>query len=413
MKNMELLGLSVVAAALIMTTGCSSSDDSSSPASGPSAPAELSSPMEMNGTSAKNAMYGLKNNASPAAARRAASKAEFAALAASRVASGGDSGTDTYNCGVSGTYTYSYSSSYTGNPGSTDGSSWSDDYSQTYTANNCVDNYSSSISNGEPVNLQTDNGTGGYSYHNEYNADTNISKHSYSSSDNYTTVYENNETGMESVSRTRTNTRTRSNYSEQKGQGWTGSAEATWKSNWTRSGERSSVDVNSTGSKFYGYKKVWGNQSGSEEGVQDDSNGKFTQNGFYAYYDMNDSGEWNYVRGSNYVNFVTVYSDAGNESNITLNGGYGDDCLGGTVNFTTSTLIQENTVDYQSTDATATGDEILPYTGKLTMSGTSTATVTFKHDESNNTSATLNVNDSDETPDPVRWNQLAVQNCVN
>lgn len=402
MKKVELLGLSAVTAALIMT-GCSSDDDKS----GATAPSEISGVVEMNATSAKNAIYALTDGGASMTARRAARQALAAKLAPAQ-ASGSDNASYTYDCDISGSYSYTYASNYTGNYGS--GESWSNDYAYSYKYNNCVDNYSSTITIdgvAEPVTQRSYNGTYSYTGHNEYNADTNMSKDSYSSSDNYTQSYEHNET---STSRLYTYNTTYSSTGESEGEGWSGSADATFKYTWSDNGEYSRLDTNSTGSLRYGYKYIYGNQTGSEEGVQDYSHGTYTENGFYANYDINDSGEFEFDYGYNYDHFTMTYSEAGNESNNTVSGGYGDECLGGTVTFATAPVVQENQADYFDGDD-STGGNVLPYAGGVTMTGTSTASVAFTSDDTNHTSALLSVGGSDENL--TRWSDLAVQNCVN
>ena len=413
MKNLELLGLSVVAAALIMTTGCSSSDDSSSPASGPSAPSEIGAAMDMNGTSAKNAIYAIKDgNASPAARRAARRAASAKRKAAHRVSgiNGSGSGSYTYDCDISGSYTYSYSEKNVGDTYNSDGTSWSDDYTESDNFNNCMDENSNNV-NGEPTNIEVRNGTLSYTYHDEYNADSNKSTELYSETKNYTRSYENNETNN-STSKVYTYNRSLIENSY-----WDGvwnqdrvSAEATWNDTGSENGEYSKVDTNSTGSRISGYKEVYGNLSASEEGVQDDSHGKYTANGFYAQYDINASGEWELNEGQNYNNFSMKYSDAGNENNISISGGYGDECLGGTVTFNTNPGIQENQDDYLDGDG-STGDNVLPHAGAITMTGTSTASVAFTSDDTNHTSALLNVDGADTNV--TRWSELSVRHCVN
>ncbi len=406
MKKVELLSLSAVTAALIMT-GCSSDDNNKG---GAIPPSEISGVVEMNATSAKNAIYALTNGGASMTARRAARQA-LAAKLAPALASGSDNASYTYDCDISGSYSYTYASSYTGEPwNSGNGESWSNDYAYSYNYNNCVDNYSTTITIdgvNEPVTQRTYNGTYAYTGHSEYNADTNMSKDAYSGSDNYTDARENNET---LTSRVYTYNTTYSSTGESEGEGWTGSADATYKYTWKQNGEYSRLDTNSTGSIRDGYKYVYGNQSGTDEGVQDYSSGTYTENGFYTRYDVNASGELEFDYGYNFDHFTMTYSEAGNESNNTVSGGYGDECLGGTVTFATAPVVQENQADYFDGDG-LTGSNVLPYAGGVTMTGTSTASVAFTSDDTNHTSALLSVDGSDENL--TRWSDLAVQNCVN
>ena len=158
------------------------------------------------------------------------------------------------------------------------------------------------------------------------------------------------------------------------------------------------------------YKNVYGNQTGSEEGVQDDSKGTYRENGFYARYnDYNKtSDEWQFDNGYSYTNFVATWSNTGDESEFTVNGQASSECLGGNVAFKTTTLVQENQMDYFDGDNN-NGSDVLPYAGGISMTGTGTATVAFSSDDTNHTSALLSASGTEETL--THWSELAIGDC--
>ena len=407
MKNMELLGLSVVAAALIMTTGCSSSDDSSSPASGPSAPSEITTPVELNSSSVRNAMALLTSTRFSSSPERSAA---FEAKFGSSANTGSKSGTDTYDCEITGTQTDTWSKSWSNSSYSSWGNgdestSWKSEGSGTTTYNNCTSYSNGTTHDGNSTNIRIRNGSSSYNYVNSFDADTNRSLESNSNSDNYTTSYEDNESA---VGYKYTYAQTYSYRSE-----WSGN-DYEWnthtgviKDSRNVNGTRQREDLNDTGDVYYGYREVSGDlqlASEYENGVYETS----TANGFDTRYDTNTSGEF-LTYGSSYSNFKFNLTENGDESNITVSGTLGSTCLGGSVTYATNPVVQENQIDYFAGDGVTNGNSVLPYTGVLTLTGAGSSTITFSHDDANNTSAVISASDGDLTVDT--WNDLAIGTC--
>lgn len=401
MKKVELLSLSVVTAALIMT-GCSDDDSSK----GASAPSEATTPIEINSTTAQNVAALLRNaGGGPMAPAKSEQLASIKTRVAALKASGSDSGTDTYDCDISGTWTSAYSSTWTESP---DGS-WNSTYTGTDSYKNCVDNYSGTNDVGDDLNMRVQNGTYKWSNTGEYNSDTNRSKDSWSATNNMVDSRENNET---SASRVYTSSDSYSATEEADG-------EYIYASNVTRSysynvnGEYKRVDTNTSGDVVYGYRYEYGNMTQTQEEIMDYDLMEYVQstisaNGFYSDYDTNSTGE--YLADSAYFkNFVMSWSsDGANEGNMTVSGTVGESCLGGSVTLATAPVIQENQVDYFD-GSDATGSNVLPYAGTLSMTGSATATLSFDADDTNHTTATVSIGDNNDTY--TGWNTLAVGAC--
>ncbi len=399
MKKIELLGLSAVTAALIMT-GCSSDSDNKS--SIPSAPAEATTPLEINTTTVQNVMALLQNGGGgPMSSQLAKIQAKVAALKAS----GNENSTDSYNCDISGTWTSTYTASWSDSP---DGS-WSSTYAYTDTYNNCIDNYSGTNDVGDELNMRVQSGTYSWVNTGEYNSDTNRSKDSWSGTSNIVTSYENNET---SASKVYTSADSYSGSREADGD-YVYASNVSYSSSSFISGEYKRVDTNTTGDTVYGYRYVYGNYKTSNEETMDYNIGeyvhsKLTADGHYTNYDTNSSGE--YLDYSHYFkNFVMEStSDGANENNMSANGTIGDTCLGGSVTLSTAPVIQENQIDYLD-GSEATGLNVLPYAGGASMTGSTTAAISFAADDTNHTSATVTIGETNTTY--VRWSDLAVGDC--
>lgn len=402
MKYVGLIGLSVVAATFIMS-GCG--DDSSS---GPSAPADLTSLTEVNVSSVQNAIaflgwFSPMSASAPktkAAEQIAAIKTEIATKIATIKDSGGDSYSYTYDCSISGTWGYSYKSTY---DYKTDGS-WTETYTSTYQANNCVDNYSGTV-NSEPVNRYFQNGNNSYSRSATYNSDANMSNETWQWSDNYSYGYDNNGT---KTSRTYTYQSNGNETWSADGEYFDATGNPSFTDTWNYVGTRKRVDVNSSGAVNGGERDVF-NEHNTWSGTQDGNYGKRTMHGFYAEYSTDSAGVETITGGEYFDNFVMEYTTSGNETNATISGKAGSLCLGGSMNFSTSPIIQQNQVDYMN-DLNNTGGDVLPYAGVLTMKGDGgTGTVTFAADATMHTSATVVAPDGNATFG--RWSTLAVGAC--
>ena len=400
MKKIDLLGLSVVTAALIMT-GCSSDSDDAA-TSGPTAPTDVTAKIDVNLTTTQNAIalvtngIGLFSNA-----KIAAMKADVKAKALALKDSGGNGGSWSFDCQVSGTRANSWESTWSNNP---DGS-WSNTYSETYTAKNCEDNASTTV-NGEAVNLYKENGTRTYTNSDEYDAGGDLTTSSYSSADNFTHSCEHNET---LTSRTYKTTVSLSNSFSVDGIVPLLSADAPAFSQSTQIvGTSGDVDVNSTGSTIAGWEDAY-NISMSQEGLQDGTYDKDSANGFAANYDINATGDKVLFYSDSYSNYVEEHtSDGANESNTTISGTRGNTCLGGSATFATTLIIQENQVDYLDGNDNP-GNNVLPYSGVVTLSAVGTATLTF---DNNTTHSDANLTAGDESAVYTRWLALSVGTCA-
>ena len=408
MRRPETVVLSSAAAVLIMMVGCSDDGSTTSP-SGPAIPSEISAALEMNATSARNAIYAIKAGGAAPAVRRAPPSAAAQTDLLMRVANGTDSSTSTYSCDISGSHTHIYSYGFSGVPRAGTGESWSEEEKNIDIYDNCIDIQSSSIliaGVAETVNIRRRNGRKERSYQDAYNADTNITTHITFESNDYTTIDENNQT---LTSRTYTSTHTRRFSSKEDGETWTGTASAAWSTTTSDDGEIVTLDTNSSGILRQGNRLLYGALTIEQEGRQDYSWGRSSRNGFFARYDINSSGDLQLSSTYRFVSFVSEFSSSAQEYNLSVNGSYGDECLGGTVAFKTAALIEEDSVRYLDGDGN-TGSNVLPYTGKLTMSGSSTATVTFTADATDHTSALLSVDNNDINV--TRWSDLSVRSCV-
>lgn len=397
MKKIEIVGLSVVSAALLLT-GCGSSSDSKS---SPTAPSDVTAPLAMDLNATKNVMalatqgIGIFRASSKVSA--IAENVKTKALAISDA--GGDSGTETFDCTVSGTRTQSWNTSWS----ETD-AGWSETVSETTTYNHCVDNYNTTI-NGEDTNLRTYNGSSTYSRTGEYDNVEDVSKMSISGSDNYTETYESNET---LTSRTRTSTGTINLNEEADGTWLMSTSEPAYNFSIALNITDNSTDVNSTGSTVGGEEVIYA-LTMTSEGLQDDTYGKDTANGFYSAYDINSSGDKVLMYSDYFGNYMEEYtSDGANEHNMTVTGTRGSTCLGGSVTVATNLTIQENQQDYQD-ENNNTGSSVLPYSGVITLTGTGASMITFDHNETNNTSATVSIDDVNTTFGT--WGTLADGPC--
>ena len=401
MKYVSLVGISVAAAALIMS-GCGSSSSS-----GPSAPSEIKTATTIDLATVGSALSMLYNGGITAAGAPASkvktAAADIKAAIQAKVAAGGDSGQSsysyTYECGISGTYTYSQEQTY---DYPADGG-WTETYVYSYKYDHCIDNTSTTV-NGEPVNRSFDNGLYSYSYSGTYNVDNNMTKENWKWSDNRSWGYDNNET---STSRTYTAKNTGQQTWEADGEYYDATGVPEWSSTWDYSGSYKRVDVNSSGDVNGGYRNVF-NETWTDSGAQDNSHYKTMVNGFYTEYDTDSSGVESLTWNEYYKDFVFESYMSGSEENITVNGTYGTTCLGGTVKFKTNPVVQSNQDDYFDGDGSH-GSNVLPYAGTVTVSGDGSATVGF--DANASMYSTVTITAPDATATYSRWSDIPVGSC--
>jgi len=99
-----------------------------------------------------------------------------------------------------------------------------------------------------------------------------------------------------------------------------------------------------------------------------------------------------------YENFVVKESKQRdeNQTKITMYGVLGNSCIGGNVKINTMVTVEKDAINYFDGDGN-TGHEVLPFVGSLVFIGKeSRATVTYAADDTNHTSATVNVGEGEE-----------------
>lgn len=371
MKKMNLLGLSVVTAALVMT-GCSSDSDDTTTSSGYTPPAAVTAPLEMNLSNVQNSvalLNSIMNSMSvnpKIAAKQAALTAKVAAVktlaAAPNVATA-------YDCSISGTWTIT--DEYVSVPDDGFGG-WSDTWSLAVNYDNCVDNTSILV---DGVELNTVTSTGNWSYNQAYgyNGETNLTYQNNSYVDNFKQVYETNLTAGDMTSRT---------YNYNSSGSWNTSADgmltiveapAYYESD-TYKGTESMTDTNSSGHAINGWRNV-GDEAYSSAASQDGSHGEMNGDGFYAEYESNATDE-TLVYSTYLDNFAMTFANENNETNSTVDGTVGHICLGGSTTFDTVVTVQSNESEYWS-DQNMTGPEVLPHDGNVTLTGSTSATLGF------------------------------------
>ncbi len=195
MKKMSLIGMSVVTAGLIVT-GCGSSSSSTTTTdTGDAVINSLKQPMSMTDQNVTNVLNFVREqfrqfggmNAKAAVLKAKIKEVQDANFA---VVSG-----EPEPCDISGTETYTQTITETENEFRVE---------TTTVWDNCVNMNSGDgygIIDDVILNRETLNGTQLYYYARSYNVDTNIESSSDGAADNFTAVYDNNETAV--VSRTR------------------------------------------------------------------------------------------------------------------------------------------------------------------------------------------------------------------
>lgn len=379
MKTINVIGMSVVAAGLLMT-GCGSSSSSSSSTStstsgisGDVAINSVKQPTEMTDGNVTNVLNFLRQQFQQfggGPAKIAALKANFKAVPDANFAV---AAAEPQPCEISGTVTYI--ENYTD-----DANGFTDEWSTVW--DNCVetDSWPSSI-DGIELNIRTSNGTRSSMY--SYSNDGNRSIDHFSGADNYTQVYENNET--QTVSRT---------YTRQMSIEGTYEWNDTYRSMMMRQdGMEMQVDVNSSGDTIPVYKNVAENFIIEEYELVDGSEGFMSADGGMSYYWQGTAEDAIY-----FGNFMYEWSRVNQEKMVLINGTAGSLCLGGSVSATTTTAMKENQVDYFDGSGN-TGSNVLPYDGNISLTGADsvTATVGFDTNDTNHTSATVTIGDAEPT----------------
>jgi len=400
MKKMELLGLSVVTAALIVSTGCSSSDDDSS--SGPSAPSEITQAVEMNVSVAQNAMALVSNNVNSLPELAPARvHARLAALKARSSEIG--SGTQTYNCDVSGTYTEEWSYKTTGDVDTEPNKSWSqeDNYSESY--DNCIDDYSGVNFVGDELDERIKNGIYEYHAYSEYNSETNQSKGSYSSSNTVLKVKRSTTTKATITDMSNDNMSFEITYDGIDEERTDINATIAYSLNGTAD-EMYHTDASGAKVAGIGERRVENFMFSSERVYTPaKSTAKLNINGFNTQYDTNSTGE-HVIDGAYFSNYHVENTKMGDEETITISGTVGNKCLGGSITVSVDPIIKDNDILYHE----------LPYSGNIVLSGSNKTAIEFSVDDDTaspkTTKATMSVDDGPATVFTT-WSTLATGKC--
>jgi hypothetical protein len=388
MKRLGLIGLSVAAAAMIMT-GCGGGGGSSS--SGLSTPAELKTPTEMNLTQVQKVMGAIGvmiegggvGVAATAAPKVAATLDQIETKAESSIGIKALPEPETIDCPVSGTYTISFSAS--GN-------------SETLTCqmNNCVSDYmyvddtygacdipiyAFQYIEGDAIGVHsyTFNGRVSVTVDSQtYNSDTNQSAEGLTVDVvDYKAIHENNETDAgEMITADFTHSWGTSNDGDYIYVIPFSAEQPAYNVMTDFNGMIKYINIDDTGAVGYGY-LLEGNVNMDQDGVQDENIWKITANGFISYYSISGSENNTTLIDGLYANNLAVAYNGfyAPEENITIDGELGSACLGGSVMITTDPVVQANTVDYDNNES----DGTLPYAGKVALKGTTDAAVTFDH----------------------------------
>ncbi|WP_345987227.1 hypothetical protein WCX18_08795 [Sulfurimonas sp. HSL1-2] len=377
--------------------GCGSSSSSSL-----KAPADIKAAIDINTSTAQNAIALVRSGVNIFSATESKlattalmtkvkeTKATLAAKLKDTTETGSE--TSTQDCDISGSTTLTSSHTYT----QKDNGGWSYTETMAYSFNHCI--------NGTPQSRQSINGKIMESMTYGYNADANLSEESYSVDYDYVVLYDSNET--------------EASHSET----WNAVVERTWNADGdyvtsaTAPGEEQMlkakgylkmVDVNSSGEVESGFRQEIDITAGDMR-LYDDTYWKEYANGFNSFYETS-GGVEEFANGIYFKNFkIETHSDGADEENTTVSGTVGSSCLGGSVAFSTAPVMQSNQQTYFD-EFDNHGGNVLPYAGMVTMKGNGTATVAFESNASNYTSATLVAPDGTSTYGS--WGSLATGLC--
>jgi hypothetical protein len=419
MKKFELLGLSLITAALVMTSGCSSDDDDGK--SGPSAPSEITQGVELNTSATNNAMalLGVAMDDMPELAP-ARLTPRLSALKVAR-SSGSENSTVTYPCEISGTYTITNNSKSTGDSDKTPPESWSEESHNSKTYDNCVDNYSGVNFSGDALDQVVRNGVlsaesnidedgdegeeadiGFMDDYAEYNSDTNRSKLRNSLNMSYSEIYRSSTTEATITSTYDFAFSVTSEFdgtdADRKDINITDSLSV--------NGSVEKYQTNAAGERVAGVGEriIYGDYKQVSERlyVPARSTGTLHINGFYTLYETNSTGE-HLIEGGYFNNYHVESVKVGDEQETTISGTIGDTCLGGSITVAVDPVIKDNEVTYP---------DQLPYAGKATLKGSNTSTVTFSINSGDptKTQATVQVDDGPLTQFDD-WASLATGEC--
>ena len=373
MKKMNLIGMSVVTAGLIVT-GCGSSSSSTTTTdTGDAVINSLKQPMAMTDQNVTDVLNYLRNQFNQFGQMNLKAAAIKEKIAEVQDANFAGAAGEPEPCDISGFVTYT--EIITDTP-----DAFGSEYKTTW--DNCVnEDYYGSV-DGVDMNRETRNGTKTDYWLESDNADTNVSSSSWGGADNYTAVYENNETAV--VSRNVSSTYKMDWNHEIKSED---QADDFRRFTFIADGMRESKEVNASGDIISSSKNVAENFSTEEYALLDESAGTFTANGGMSYY-YDGIAEDAIV----FDNYLYEWTRMNQEKTVVINGSAGNLCLGGSVSLQTTTTMRENQVNYFDGSGES-GSDVLPYDGNISLTGANsvTATVGFDSNESNYTSATVSI----------------------
>jgi hypothetical protein len=374
MKRMNLIGMSTVAAGLLIV-GCSSNtttETSGGAASGVKIALGLTPAHATVVSSAINTVLSQGGPFGPVKGFNLPSKV-------GPIGPGGEFGTEERNCTISGTEVV-----YREDLSSDDGAVHVYGTETSTVWDSCVDSQSGTYTSRTRDGLRsvTDRFTNIDDFDNVSSADA------FSSADNYTDTYESNVTlaSSERINASRFSVESYNNDS--------GTNRITFSLNGTTSyvshGEAGDLE-NSSSTLFENFTNTFSTVYGAESTSS-------TENSWDGFYENKVSGE---VVDTAYFNdfVVQIEESFGNPtSSLEVNGEIGLACMGGKVTIATTATILEDQVNYFD-DTNSTGSEVLPFSGAMNFSGadSSSLQVVFSTNESNNTSATTTSSSGSET----------------
>jgi len=389
MKNFELLTLSVVAATLVTMTGCSSDDDDSSSASGPSAPSEISTPVELNASAARNAMALIywDGRIQPAPLRIGIPDNDR---------NTSQSSTEIRDCDISGTETTTQSEVTTENGDA----GWSHTETASVHYDNCIDNST------PPYDTHTRNGRYEETTESSYITETRTRRTREYVLEDYTSALENNNSKVSDIhtytSHLKETIETRSDN---------------FRENFMHEdGEKKQVITDADGKVTGGERSLYGNIQMTAESVSSTSK-KYTVNGFMSQYETNSTGDESIKEGVYFSNYVIHWYKPDRQDNqeeaVTVNGTIGDLCLGGSVTVSTAPVVHSNQYAYFDKDGnnpnpSSKSTTVLPYSGQQQIIGANSATITYDYNTTKRTSATVTI--GNETMVYGTWDEFLADN---
>ena len=403
MKKIELLTLSIVTATLIVATGCSDDDDTKQ-ASGPSAPSESSTPVELNESVARNAValiFGDSNGIRPAPKR-----------GISFDSNSSQNGTSVRDCDIEGEQT-THTSSVNTDLGN---GNWSVVEVKDITYDNCID-----VSDSPAYDTITKTGYDNSTVHVSYDAETSWVTEEERWDAHYTFVSENNttkESNTDNYSITEESTLVYEEFAKiaivpKSAQVRRVDPRKMVSMHEYTSGEVKNFNSDEDGNVTDGFHAIVNITIDGEYVNSGSTSQKLTFNGFSADYDMNSSGEK--LTASEYYNNYVIHwyrpdPDNANEQAIKVSGTIGDLCLGGSITITTDPVIHSNQSDYKDKND-ASGHSVLPYSGVQQISGSNDMSITFDYNTTMNTSATVKIGDTSMTYGT--WSELLAGSSCN